>query len=329
MASSGAAAIIDAGPHGWGRGGHGHADALSLQLIGGSRAWLTDPGTCSYPKEKPERDRFRGTGAHNTLEVDGVSQAEPIHSFAWRNHPRTTVHCWYEGRQVTVFHASHDGYQRLPAPVTHARFVIAWADDLWLVRDVATGQGDHSLDLRWHLAPDGRQAPETVWLSFAATDGWTQREECAPWSPAYGADVSAPVLRLSWKGSLPAECGTLMGCNQPQYVPARKESPEGASAFLYRAGEKVRVTVFAACPGPWHLPGLESDAELLGIEWTGTACTHLFCCGGSFVTLNGNRLHMPPARDGFVEWTPEVPDTAPAALLSLFADTHILRYSGT
>jgi hypothetical protein len=213
--------------------------------------------------------------------------------------------------------------------VTHIRSVIAWTDDLWLVRDVATGRGDHSLDLRWHLAPDCRQAPETVWLSFAATDGWKQREECVPWSPAYGAGVSAPVFRLSWKGSLPAECGTLIGWNQSRYVPARKESPEGASAFLYRAGEKARVTVFAARPGPWHLPGLESDAELLGIEWTGSACTHLFSCGGSFVTLNGNHLHMPPARDGFVEWTPAVPDTAPAALLSLFTDTHILRYSDT
>jgi hypothetical protein len=40
MTHSGRQIIIDAGPHGTGNGGHGHADALSLQWIAGGREWL-------------------------------------------------------------------------------------------------------------------------------------------------------------------------------------------------------------------------------------------------------------------------------------------------
>jgi hypothetical protein len=40
--------VIDAGPMGAFSGGHGHADALSLQLTAAGRHWVADPGTyCS------------------------------------------------------------------------------------------------------------------------------------------------------------------------------------------------------------------------------------------------------------------------------------------
>ena len=61
---------------GWGNGGHGHADLLSVQLTGEGRERLIDPGTGSYMRRE-DRDWFRGTAAHNTLEVDGRSQAIP------------------------------------------------------------------------------------------------------------------------------------------------------------------------------------------------------------------------------------------------------------
>jgi Heparinase II/III N-terminus/Heparinase II/III-like protein len=76
--------VLDAGPHGGGSAGHGHADALSIHLSGGGREWLADPGTGVYVSPDSERDRFRGTFAHNTLQVDNKEQAEPLTPFQWR-----------------------------------------------------------------------------------------------------------------------------------------------------------------------------------------------------------------------------------------------------
>ncbi|MGA8763731.1 MAG: alginate lyase family protein, partial [Candidatus Sulfotelmatobacter sp.] len=69
--------VIDAGPQGTGRCGHGHADALSILLMGKGRRWLVDSGTFRYVSNSNERAAFRGTVAHNTLRVDRLDQAVP------------------------------------------------------------------------------------------------------------------------------------------------------------------------------------------------------------------------------------------------------------
>src|SRR5262249_8277488 len=95
LAANGGLLVADAGPHGWGRGGHGHADALSVQVLIGRRSALSDPGTGSYPAQYPLRNPLRSTSAHSTLEVDELSQADPAGSFAWTNPPSVTVHHWH------------------------------------------------------------------------------------------------------------------------------------------------------------------------------------------------------------------------------------------
>src|SRR5712691_7929290 len=48
--------MIDAGPQGAGRAGHGHADALSVQLSGNGKPLLIDPGTLAYVDSSSERN---------------------------------------------------------------------------------------------------------------------------------------------------------------------------------------------------------------------------------------------------------------------------------
>src|SRR2546427_1518203 len=73
--------VIDAGSHPAGRGGHRHADALSVQLAVKGQPLLIDPGTFAYVDSDGERNRFRGTAGHNTAQVDDLSQAEPSGPF--------------------------------------------------------------------------------------------------------------------------------------------------------------------------------------------------------------------------------------------------------
>ena len=146
--------IIDAGPQGTGHCGHGHADALSLKLSFAGRRWLVDAGTSYYIGRGEDRNIFRGTRAHNTLAVDGLDQAQPEGPFAWRSIPRTQVEKYISAPTFTAFVASHSGYERLPQPVRHRRFVFHFGDNLYLIRDVAVGTGTHLLETSWHFAPE-------------------------------------------------------------------------------------------------------------------------------------------------------------------------------
>src|SRR5437899_1309438 len=54
------AMVVDAGPQGTGRSGHGHADALSLRLTMDGRRWLADSGSGVYISKDPaDRNALR------------------------------------------------------------------------------------------------------------------------------------------------------------------------------------------------------------------------------------------------------------------------------
>src|SRR6202795_932121 len=149
------AMVVDAGPQGTGRSGHGHADALSLRLTMDGRRWLVDSGSGVYISKDPaDRDTFRGTGAHNTMRVDGVDQAIADEPFSWTHIPSTLVENWIVGKSFTYFVGSHNGYARLADPGRHRRHVLKVAGGVWLVRDIALGRAEHELEIRWHFASD-------------------------------------------------------------------------------------------------------------------------------------------------------------------------------
>jgi len=65
--------IFDCGP--LGDGGHGHYDALNVEIAADGRPLIMDPGRFSYNDDPPHwRYHFKRTAAHNTLTVDDLDQ---------------------------------------------------------------------------------------------------------------------------------------------------------------------------------------------------------------------------------------------------------------
>jgi len=212
--------VIDAGPQGAHTAGHGHADALSITASDGLCALLIDSGTFEYVGSGAERNRFRGTSAHNTLVVDGCDQAEPKGPFSWASLPRAQAEGWIAGKTFDLFGGSHDGYSRLPNPVVHRRLVFSLKSRFWLVRDEAVGSGRHQLDLFWHLNPElratngreGRFQGDRQSLSIITVEdhGWTSCIEEQPGSPVYGRKEGHTVVHFATKMQLPGEFLTLV-----------------------------------------------------------------------------------------------------------------------
>lgn len=266
--------IVDAGPHGYGSGGHGHADALSLQWIAQGRHWLTDPGAFCYPLPLG-RNRFRGTAAHNTLEVDGLDQAEPAAAFNWSTKPESRIERWVTSPLLDVFTASHDGYARLPDPVIHRRWVFSWKTGLLFVRDVALGRAAHDLAINWHLGPDFQllrelprartfAGPDGAALTFVSCDepGWTGEAIDGEWSPAYGASTPAAVLRYRARVALPVEFAVALA---PAAAEATLERlPSGTvSVYRYNDATDAMLVLMRDEAGTWEWEGWKGDAPFL------------------------------------------------------------------
>jgi hypothetical protein len=116
--------VADAGALGYRSiAAHGHADALSFTLSAGGLEFLIDPGTYAYHTQARWRDYFRGTGAHNTVRIDGLDQSESGGNFMWLEKARAGCSLWLSSAQKDTFEGWHDGYMRLPDPLKHRRLI--------------------------------------------------------------------------------------------------------------------------------------------------------------------------------------------------------------
>ncbi|MGH0028732.1 MAG: heparinase II/III domain-containing protein [Myxococcota bacterium] len=197
-------AVVRAGPHAPDEQmGHAHADLLSLDASCGERRVVTDTGTLLYDPG-PERDRLRGTLAHNTLRIDGEEQLEVWSSF--RAGRRGRARFGGRGRVRTAgggtwrwLAASHDAYSWRPGLPMHHR-LVALGDAGLVILDFVAGSGVHRIESGLHAHPDAADVP------FAALGAQPATAREAPLHERFGetrpmtrhgVDVTAP---LPWVG---------------------------------------------------------------------------------------------------------------------------------
>lgn len=315
--------VIDAGPQGTGMAGHSHADALSVHLTVEGRECLIDPGTFVYVGEALERNLFRGTSAHNTLQVDKCDQAEAATPVGWRSLPKVQVEHWVVGKTFDLFVGSHRGYCRLPEPVVHRRCVFHLKSRFWLVRDLALGAGIHQLDLFWHLVPGRLRASldtkatllsvrEDLALVLLPMEdhNWVQGNREGWWSPVYGRREPSPILHFGTQAALPAEFATLLfsvgkvseelGTLRRIRDPAKHAQVVG---YQYKTPLEMHFMFFAERGHSWALGPWASDAQFI---YYGVAPArgrrHLVLCEGSYLDVGGRRTIACKRPVGRIEW---------------------------
>lgn len=131
--------------------GHAHADTLNFELSLFGQRVIVDSGTSTYEKSA-ERQRQRGTDAHNTVQVNGEDSSEVWGGFrvARRARPFGLETGKSSGKVRVV--CSHDGYRRLPGKPLHRReWQIANAE--LLVRDTIEGKYQEAI-ARYHFHPE-------------------------------------------------------------------------------------------------------------------------------------------------------------------------------
>jgi hypothetical protein len=219
--------VVDAGSLGYlSLAAHGHADALSLTLSVGGQPILIDPGTYCYHTQRPWREYFRGTSAHNTVRIDGLDQSVSGGNFLWLRHAQARCLLFEPQGDEQRFEAEHDGYLRLADPVQHRRRITYEPVMRQLtVLDALLCRAAHRIEFFWHFDEDC-----TVRLASARAHVSHARAELTLQWPA---GLAARVIRadeeshLGWRSRRFGEkvpcstlhvSGTLNGCWQGSTV---------------------------------------------------------------------------------------------------------------
>jgi len=150
--SSTAVAVIDAGPHGALSCGHSHADALAMTLALGPTELFIDRGTLTYAGA--ERNEFRATVSHNTLEIDGTSSVIPAQPFKWLSDiPARARGVVCSSSHFSSFSGIAAGHLAGGRPSAHCRRVLHQRGGAWVIHDRGLREAARAGVLRWQLAP--------------------------------------------------------------------------------------------------------------------------------------------------------------------------------
>ena len=208
-----------------GLGSHAHNDALSFVLAVAGELLVIDPGSYLYTADPFERNRFRSTAFHSTLQVDGAEQ-NPISTqglFAMQDRRRAQALAWTPDSERPVFEGRHHGYEALEHPALHTRRLeVELATRTLTIIDRVESSGEHSLDWTLPLArceveatgasatarfPSGaRLEVEAPAVDLRVERGWMSpsygRRERVPFirgrkQSERGSDVTTLVLRIS------------------------------------------------------------------------------------------------------------------------------------
>ncbi len=201
---------------------HGHADILHFEITAYGKNFLIDSGFHNYRGNFEWHRHFRLTRAHNTIEIDGHSQAtHGSRMMLWANVPQAQLLHQVVTPDLFYLRATHNGFDRLPGSPRHIRNFFFLFNTFWVVWDELLGSGFHQVDAYLHFNADTmielkqhmlhcRLKGEQLLIFSRGVLDQSQLQEGGEhpeegWiSPLYRHPQPAPQVTLSGKVNFPA-----------------------------------------------------------------------------------------------------------------------------
>jgi len=188
--------------------GHAHADTLSFELsLKGARVFVNS-GTSQYGRD-PERERQRGTRAHNTVVVDDADSSETWGGFRVARRARARLLGASAAGSAAALEAEHDGYARLAGHNLHRRRWSITPGKL-CIEDHVSGEFRNA-QARFHLHPEvsvRASGPAEFALVRAGApfativfEGARVTVEATSWHPRFGATEANQCLSAQFTGA--------------------------------------------------------------------------------------------------------------------------------
>lgn len=186
---------------------HAHADTLAFELSLGQQRLFVNSGTSEYGVSS-ERQRQRGTAAHNTVVIDDVDSSEVWAGFRVARRARAEIHVRSATPPLAV-RGTHDGYRRLKGRNVHTRTWTLDAQHL-LIEDEVSGDARRKAAF-FHLHPHVSaqplserevrlQLPEGATVLVTCGAGALMHVEGGTWHPRFGASIPNSRLIVRFDG---------------------------------------------------------------------------------------------------------------------------------
>jgi len=193
-----------------------HADQLHVDLWWRGYNIASDAGTYLYSGEDVWRNGLAHTSVHNTVLVDFKDQMKMVSRFTWTD--------WARGKVLKhdekIWQGEHDGYKRLPDPISHKRAVMLLSEDRWLVVDHLNAKQVHHYALHWLLNDfpyTQRENSVCLWPESAKYQiQMGLREGKSTFSVVRGDPASTRGWRSQYYGHKEPAISAMLETNQPQ-----------------------------------------------------------------------------------------------------------------
>lgn len=183
--------------------GHAHADTLSFEFSLFGRRVFVNSGTSVYGTDV-ERQRQRGTAAHNTVVIDDQNSSDVWSGFRVGRRARPFDIASGQDGDVRFAEGSHCGYRHLPGQPIHTRRWELSPKTFRVIDRVSARQS--SAFARFHLHPDvaltqyNETGGKLVFndgrrVLWRAKSGPAQIEQTT-WHPEFGKSVANTCLVL-------------------------------------------------------------------------------------------------------------------------------------
>jgi uncharacterized heparinase superfamily protein len=201
-----------------GDGGHGHYDALNVEIAAEGAPLVIDPGRYTYCDDPPHWRRwFKSSAAHNTVTVDGLDQTPYRRGKPKSEGARARLRQRATGAALDLL------WGEVESPlydVIHRRRILFVANEYWLIEDELDADDAHRYDLRFHLTPDQQiialDVTPSGWhartprVSLIFAGDANARVEPGWVSAEYGVKRAAPVVTFTRDGGCRARFVTLV-----------------------------------------------------------------------------------------------------------------------
>lgn len=215
---------------------HGHRDSLGFVMYALGNPIFVDPGTYIYGT--PEAIRHNATRSHSTIGVDGAN----LDNAGGPNK-------FFTGVSADLLIAHGPKYEGLSDSIRAVRRVAFLKPDYWVFSDVVNGEGEHTVESRFHYANKNAALDEKTQIARTTyskggnvavipvrTDGITSVLEDADVAGSREQLIPAYILKQSATKTLPIRLDNVM-------YPFRGGSPDARVTELQPgAGAGVDTT---------------------------------------------------------------------------------------
>lgn len=197
-------------------GTHTHADGLSFELSVGKQDFIIDPGSYVYTASAVERNKFRSTGKHNTLTIDGQDQVGLLDTnlFSVLGFNEVGKMVIKENKEEICFSGTRKWKFPSDLNASHTRKIKLKSESEIEILDEIRCDSEHNFVWHFYLAPEISPeiiANDTVVLRglynsvlnvcFSSSNYFFIELVDCEISPSYGVLISSKSIRISMQAS--------------------------------------------------------------------------------------------------------------------------------